>query len=207
MVDNLDGKRFREKTFEEYNRALGHLRDARVLVLLAILTIAVGTLIAWSATLFAKPPAGTLAIVRAGSTVYCGPVAQGTSNGPLVLNQTPIPTPVDDFTTVETCPGAASSGSLLWLKTNKTALEGAGVTTAVIALATLGYVLWSFKRTQLWIWVLAVTGLVLSVVTVLYSLSDNQPFAQIQWCAIVATVAVGVGWLTQVLISRVVRAL
>lgn len=47
--DPIDYVEFMKRTQREYNRASANLRNARLMIILAVLTLAIGTLIAWSA--------------------------------------------------------------------------------------------------------------------------------------------------------------
>jgi hypothetical protein len=137
--DAMDGRVFRRETLVEYNRCYRYLRNAQTLTLLAISSIVIGTLVAWSATLLKDTTGdGTMALVRRDGQVLCGELAPRGESTELTLGGEKI-VGADEVTIVESCP--TSSTTTTWIEANKAGLRGAVVAVVLILAAGVGWLL------------------------------------------------------------------
>ena len=132
----MDFRIYREAALNAFDQASKYLRKARLLTLLAIGTIVVGTLVIWSgAILKSRTTAGTSAIVRADGVLYCGTLSSSEQgNQQLLLGGNPMPGKVEDSSVVDFCPLAPSSDT--WLMVNAESIRGAGLTIGLIVCGT-----------------------------------------------------------------------
>jgi hypothetical protein len=201
----IDYRVFMSDTQREFNRALGNLRNARVLILLAVLSLAIGTLIAWSAALIKSGESETTsAMVRAGGQLFCGELEPATAGEPLTLSGEAV-SKVEEVTLVDGCPSSPTQ-TQSWYDANAAALGGAGLAVGLIFAGTIGW--YCYRRLDtlrglLLLVLFASVGIVLAAGP--GSIGDETLDSRV---IIGAACAVGfLGVALHILLNRVVRAL